>query len=337
MKYQTSTAPSQSQQYSRKSLWPIHAMMLLCAGLVSTSFTVSKAITDAMDPAVLTLLRFAIAALLFLPYIHRKYGLRLPDKKSLLGYACISFTLTGFFWLMFLSMRTTTALNTGVIFTLVPGISGLYSAILLKERLGRHRLTAMLPATLGAIWVIFRGSLSELLAFNLNPGDLLFFASCLLMAFYMPLVKFFHRDEPMSLMTFWILVTGTGWLLLFCGHQLPSLPWTSVPLKVWSGIIYLATFSTIITFFLSQFCTLILGPTRVMAYSYLYPPFIVLIEWGLGHPLPSARILPGVGLIIAAMFIVQQGAEEKRKGTGGDQKEAERRNSANRTGHRGIH
>ena len=296
-------------QTANKRLGPIHALMLLTAALVSTSFTVSKAITDAMDPAVLTLLRFSIAVLLFLPYIQWKHGLHLPAKERLFGYACISFALTGFFWLMFLSMRTTTALNTGVIFTLVPGISGLYSAILLKERLGRHRLMAMLPATLGAIWVLFRGSLSELLAFNLNPGDLLFFSSCLLMAFYTPLVKFFHREEPMSLMTFWVLVTGIGWLLLFCGYQLPSVPWASVSLKVWGGILYLAVFSTIITFFLSQLCTLFLGPTRVMAYSYLYPPFIVLLEWGLGHPLPSARIIPGVGLIIAAMLLVQQGAD----------------------------
>ena len=114
----------------------------------------------------------------------------------------------------------------------------------------------------------------------------------------------------MSLMTFWILVTGSGWLLLFSGHQLFSAPWGSVPLKIWSGIIYLSIFSTITTFFLSQLCTLSLGPTRVMAYSYLYPPFIVLLEWGLGHPLPSVQVLPGVGLIIAAMFIVQQGAED---------------------------
>ncbi|RWX48388.1 EamA-like transporter family protein [Candidatus Electrothrix communis] len=152
-------------------------MMLLCAGLVSTSFTVSKAITDAMDPAVLTLLRFVIAALLFLPYIHSKYGLHLPERKRLFGYACISFTLTGFFWLMFLAMRSTTALNTGVIFTLVPSISGLYSAVLLKERLGKYRLIAMIPAILGAIWVLFRGSPAELLAFNLNSGDLIFSAA----------------------------------------------------------------------------------------------------------------------------------------------------------------
>lgn len=95
-------------------------------------------------------------------------------RKRLFGYACISFTLTGFFWLMFLAMRSTTALNTGVIFTLVPGISGLYSAVLLKERLGKYRLIAMIPATLGAIWVLFHGDLTELLAFNLNSGDLIF-------------------------------------------------------------------------------------------------------------------------------------------------------------------
>ncbi|MCI5114500.1 MAG: DMT family transporter [Candidatus Electrothrix sp. AW1] len=309
----THQASSTAPQQQKKQLWLIHAMMLLCAVLVSTSFTASKAIAHSMEPAVLTLLRFAIAALLFLPYIQYKHGLHLPEKKRLLGYACISFILTGFFWLMFLSLRSTTALNTGIIFTLVPSISGLYSAILLKERLGKYRLIAMIPATAGAIWVLFHGSLTELLAFNLNSGDLIFFIGCLLMALYTPLVKFFHQEEPMSLMTFWILVTGSGWLLLFCGHQLPAISWRTVPLTIWAGIFYLAIFSTIITFFLSQLCTLSLGPTRVMAYSYLYPPFIALIEWGFGHPLPSIYVLPGVGLILVAMFIVQQGAEDLKK------------------------
>ena len=114
----------------------------------------------------------------------------------------------------------------------------------------------------------------------------------------------------MSVMTFWILVTGCAWLLLFSGQQLTAVSWREVPLQVWAGIVYLAIFSTMITFFLSQLCTLRLGPTRVMAYSYLYPPCIMLIEWGYGQPLPPAQVLPGVGLIIAAMLIVQQGAEE---------------------------
>lgn len=282
--------------------------MLLAAMLIATSFTVSKAVAGGMDPAVLTLIRFTLAALLFLPLTAWRDGLRLPAWRQLFGYACISFTLTGFFWLMYLSLRTTTALNTGVIFTLVPGISGLYSAVLLRERLGRSRLLAMIPATVGAIWVLFHGSMERLLAFDLNPGDPLFFLSCLLMAFYTPLVKLFHRDEPMSVMTFWILVTGSGWLLLLAGPRLSQVPWHDISLTVWAGTAYLAVFCTIISFFLSQFCTLRLGPTRVMAYSYLYPPFILAVEWLCGHPLPSAQVLPGLVLIVAAMLIVQQGA-----------------------------
>lgn len=289
-------------------LWVVHGLMLITAGLVSTSFTVGKAIADSMDPAALTLVRFVLAVLLFLPFIRFRYSLQLPDWPSLLRYSIISFALTGFFWLMFLSLRSTTALNTGVIFTLVPGISSMYSAFLLRERLGRYRILAMIPATIGAIWVLFHGSLVRLLAFDLNPGDMTFFCGCLLMALYTPLIKLLHRGEPMAVMTYWILVTGSGWLLLFSGYRLLHVPWSTVPPQVWAGIFYLALFCTIITFFLSQLSTLYLGPTRVMAYSYLYPPFILLLDWIFGHRLPPLQTLPGIAFIVAAMIIVQHGA-----------------------------
>ena len=44
--------------------------MLIAATLVSTSFTVGRAIAPELDPAVLTFIRFAIAALCFAPWIH---------------------------------------------------------------------------------------------------------------------------------------------------------------------------------------------------------------------------------------------------------------------------
>ncbi len=283
--------------------------MLVAAGLVSTSFTVGKAIAPGLDPAVLTLVRFLIAALLMLPWVARRYGLGLPAAGALLRYSLISGVLVGFFWLMFLSLRYTSALNTGVIFTLVPGISGLYSALLLRERLGRYRLIALLLATVGAVWVIFHGDMGRLLAMDLNRGDLIFFAGCLLMALYTPLVKLLHRGESMVVMTFWILVTGTLWLLLVSGGRLASVSWSGVAPMVWAGIVYLAVFSTIITFFLSQLSTLYLGPTRVMAYSYLYPPFILVLDWAFGHGLPPLRTLAGVALILLAMLVVQHGAD----------------------------
>ena len=196
--------------------------MLISATLVATSFTVGKAITPFLDPVVLTLVRFTLAALLFTPYVSRRFGLPLPDRTALFRYSLISGALVGFFWLMFLSLRITNPLNTGVIFTTVPGISGIYSWFLLRERLGLYRILALLLAMIGALWVIFEGDIQHLLALDLNRGDLLFFGGCLLMALYMPLVKLLHRGEPMAVMTLWILITGCFWLLLFAVAKLPD-------------------------------------------------------------------------------------------------------------------
>jgi drug/metabolite transporter (DMT)-like permease len=289
-------------------LWGHHLLMLVAATLVSTSFVVGKAITADLDPLILTLFRFVLAALLFFPYIVRSNGVVIPSAGNLGRYSLISGALIMFFWLMFVSLRYTTAFNTSVIFTLVPGISGIYSAVFLGERLGRHRLLALGLAMVGALWVIFRGSLASLLSFDLGRGDLIFFIGCLFMAAYTPLVKVLHRDEPMAIMTFWILVTGSFWLLIPSLPRFQAINWPEVAAQTWAGIVYLAIFCTIITFFLTQFNTIRLGPTRVMAYSYFYPPLVLLIELLLGHGLPPAKTLAGILIIVPAMVVVQRGA-----------------------------
>jgi drug/metabolite transporter (DMT)-like permease len=294
---------------SDRPLWQVHLLMLVAATLVSTSFTVGKAITPFLDPAILTLIRFVLASLLFLPIMAQQQALHRPSLAALARYSLISGALVGFFYLMFLSLRSTTSLNTGVIFTLVPGMSGVYARILLKERLGLHRLIALALAMIGALWVLFKGHLSLLLTMQLNQGDLLFLVGSLLMALYTPLVKRLHRGEPMTTMTFWILVTGSGWLVLLAGYRLPGTCWLAVPLSVWVGIAYLAVFSTIVTFFISQWATLRIGPTRVMAYSYLYPPLILALDWCFGQELPALRTMCGILIILPAMLVLQRGAQ----------------------------
>lgn len=286
-------------------LWLVHSLMLCTAMIVSSSFTVGEAITRALDPAVLLLLRYIVAVFCLAPLILWRYRHCLPSLRQLAGYSLVSASTVGFFWCMFEALRYTTAINTSIIFTLVPGISGIYSALFLHERLGRFRQLALFFGMVGALWVIFRGDPGRLLAMEVNHGDLLFLAGCFLMAAYTPLIKTFHRQESMVVMTFWVLVTGTGWLLLLAFSGLETVSWQGVEAKVWIGIIYLAVFSTIITFYLTHISTLYLGPTRVMAYSYFYPAFVLVINWGLGKGLPPSAILPGVAVVTLATIVLQ--------------------------------
>lgn len=283
-----------------------HLLLLLASGLIATSFPVGAAITHGLDSLVLTLLRFALAALLFGPVVAWRFGLPLPGWRDLARYATVSAALVGFFWGMFEALRTSSALNTGTIFTLTPVVAAIVSAVLLGERLGRVALAALALAMAGAVWVIFRGDLAAALALELGRGDLIMLAATVSMGIYGPLVKLLHRGEPMARMTFWIMVTGAGWLLVLSAGRLGSVDWASVPLPVYAGIVYLAIFTTLITFFVFQWATTVVGPTRVMSYIFLNPALVLLLGLALGDALPPALTWPGLALSLAATFVLQR-------------------------------
>ena len=298
-----------NRQKKKYPLGFIHLLMVISATLVSTSFTVGAAIAAELNPAVLTLVRFTLAACIFGPWVHFRYGLGF-SLSLFFRCALISGCLVIFFCCMFLSLRYTSALNTSVIFALVPSISGGYALLFLRERLRREQLLALACGVIGVVWVIFRGDLSQFFAMQWNKGDVIFLGGCFAMGLYTPLVKLLYRGESMAIMTFWVLVTGSLWLLLFAGSELPTVAWSAVPLFVWGGIAYLAVFTTIVTFFLTQYAVPYLGSTRVMAYSYLYPGLVMVIDLVLGHGLPPARVIPGVLVVLAAMVVLQNTKEQ---------------------------
>lgn len=286
-----------------------HLLVFGASALIATSFPVGAAITHGLDSLVLTLLRFSLAALLFGPIVAWRFGLPLPDWRDLLRYATVSAALVGFFWGMFVALRYTSALNTGTIFTLTPVVAAITSYFLLRERLGRVALLALLLALIGAIWVIFRGDLAAALSLQLGRGDLIMLAATVSMGVYGPLIKWLHRGEPMARMTFWIMVTGAGWLLLLSAGRLGEVEWGAISPSVLWGIAYLAVFTTLITFFVFQWATTVVGPTRVMSYIFLNPALVLLLGLAMGDALPPALTWPGLVLSLGATLLLQRSGD----------------------------
>lgn len=273
--------------------------------LVSTSFPIVAAIAQGLDSVVLTLLRFALAALMLAPLVAWKYGIPRPSLKDLGRYGLLSACMVGFFWGMFEALRFTSPLNTATIFTLTPLVAAAVSAVLLKERLKTRSFVALGLGFIGAIWVIFRGDFSSLIALDLNRGDAIFLAGTMAMGFYGPLIRHLHRGEPMAQMSLWILVTGTGWLFLLALPRLGGIEWSGVETTVYLGVLYLAVFTTLITFFVFQWSTMILGATKVMSYTYVNPILVLIIGLLLGHDLPPALTYPGLLLVLGATVVLQ--------------------------------
>lgn len=283
-----------------------HLLMVLATVLIATSFPIGAAITNEMDSLVLTFLRFVLAATLFAPIVAWRYGITCPSMLDLMRYAILSACLIGFFWGMFTALRTTSAINTAAIFALTPIISAGVSTILLKEKLNKLSKIALPIGLIGAVWVIFRGDLSAMLSLKLVGGDGIFFLGTIAMGFYGPLVKLLHRGEPMAQMTFWTLVSGGVWLFMLSAPRFSEVAWSTVPMMVYVGIAYLSVFTTLVTFFIFQWSTTAIGPTKVMSYTYLNPGLVVVIGIVLGHEAPPLAIYPGLLITLVATWVLQR-------------------------------
>ena len=295
----------------------VHALMILTIGFIASSFPVGKLIAEALPADVMMLIRFTMAAILFMPYIVFKHGWNIPPTKRLLRYAVLSVPLVTFFWCMFEALKYTSAVNTGALYTTVPAMTALFALIINGERIIARQRWGLAMGTLGALWIVFKGDIDALLNLELNRGDWIFFFGALALSIYSPLVKRFYSGEAMVIMTFWVIVFGAVWMLLLSFPRLSVVEWSSVSFSVFGGLLYLALFTTLLSFFLLQFGTVKLGATKVAAYGFLNPVFVLVIVVVMGMSKFSWVLVPGGLLVITAIFILN-GEPLRRRLDAGD-------------------
>ncbi|MBZ0215463.1 MAG: DMT family transporter, partial [Fimbriimonadaceae bacterium] len=274
--------------------------------LISTSFTIGAAITHAMDPVPLTFLRFLLATILFAVIVTASEGWRRPSFSDLARYSSIGLLLVIYFVSMFEALRWSGPVSLGTIFTLVPLMTALISLHLVKQPINRTMGVGLAIGALGAIWVVFGGSLEKLLGFAIGKGELIFFVGAIAHSIYSPAIRKLHRGESVIVLTFWTLFCGTVILGLYGFKPIMETDWATQPLKIYGGITYLAVATTAASFFLIKYASIRLPSAKVMAYTYLIPAFVVFQLTILGADWPSISVLAGIAVITAATIVLQR-------------------------------
>jgi drug/metabolite transporter (DMT)-like permease len=123
-------------------------------------------------------------------------------------------------------------------------------------------------------------------------------------AAYTPLVRRFNKGEPVLEFTAWTIGASMLVVGLYALPELAGTDFYSLPPIVWLAVFYLSVFTTAGTFFLLQFASLRLPAAKMMAYGYLTPSFIILIEGLIGHGWASPRIMAGAAVTAAALAVM---------------------------------
>lgn len=271
-----------------------HGYLFLATILVAGSFVGADMLTHHVNPVSLTLLRFLLAALILAPLVLKQPNCWKTILSTFPRALVIGFFYCGFFMGLFQSLKTTSTINTGTIYTLVPLLTALLCLIFFKQAIGMKKIMAFFVGAIGTCWVIFKGDWNLLVALQLNQGDGIFFMGCISMCGYAVSMKYFYRGDKMLDLVFCTLLGGILWMSL--GLVLLDLPldWHKITGPNLYAMGYLVIGATIMTMYLYQKATVQLGPNQVMAYSYLNPVCLGGLLWltqGLTLPL---IILPGI-------------------------------------------
>jgi drug/metabolite transporter (DMT)-like permease len=283
-----------------------HIAMLAFSVLVAGSFPLGVRIANLIDPMSLTAARFCLAAVILGVFVGLGPGIKRSDLNAPWRYLALGGVFSIYFVLMFNGLKTASSVSTAAIFTLTPIMSAGFGYMLLRQITTRWMALALLVGGFGAIWVIFRGDINALLQFDVGRGELLFFVACFAHAFYTPLVRRLNRGEHPIVFTLGTVVAGGLILTLLSFRDLLNIEFATLPPIFWIGLAYLTICSTAITFFLVQYATMSLPSSKVMAYTYLTPSWVIVWELALGSDAPSLVILLGVGATIVALIMLLQ-------------------------------
>ncbi len=279
-----------------------HLAMLLFAVLISGSFTLGSMAVPFIEPGAINTVRFVFACVVMGVLLIFTQG-KIQFPSSPWRFMLLGALMGGYFVLMFVALQTASPVSTAAVFTLIPLMSAGFGYFILAQTTRPVVIASLIVAGIGAIWVIFRGDIHALIGFDVGKGEMIFFIGCMFHAAYSPLVRRLNRGESVMVFTFWTLVATTFWIALYGMGEVVSTDWQSLPSIVWITIGYLAVFTTAGTFFLLQFASLRLPASKVLAYGYLTPSIIIMLEGWIGHgwagwPVAFGALITVLGLIV---------------------------------------
>ncbi|MEP3598544.1 MAG: DMT family transporter [Stappiaceae bacterium] len=286
--------------------------MLVFIVFVSTSFPLGEAIAPTLDPKVLTLLRFVVAAALIGLATIATGSWQRPSWRHVGSYFLLGFMLSTFFVTMFSALQKTTAANTGAIFALIPAMTSVIAFFLLRQRPSGIQILCLLIGCAGTIIVLFGNDFAALSGLSLGPGEQIYLIGCAAYAFYAPVFRLCCRDVSPMMSNFGVLSASALMLAAYIAWEQPDIAWQAIPISTHLGILYLAVFSTAISVLMINYASARLPAGKVMSYTYLLPALVVVENMMIGKGWPGIWILAGVAITALATLVLQMGTTSER-------------------------
>jgi drug/metabolite transporter (DMT)-like permease len=282
--------------------------MLLVVMFYAGNILTGKAIND-LPPFTIAFFRLLLAFLILLPLAWGSFW----KARTLFWEWRRPFfwmTLSGvtfFNTFIYGSLQFTSASNVAILETLIPVVTIILAASILKEKLGKIQWGGVVLSFLGAVWVVVDGRILDLGSIDWNPGDAIMIGAIACWSVYSLLVKSYMHLFPPLAAIFVMNAVSIIILLPFVAGEwfLLGMPPLLTEEAV-TGIIYLGIFPSVVALLLFNRAVHLLGASMSSIFLNLLPVFTMAgaALW-LGEAITIHQVT-GALLVMAGVWITTQ-------------------------------
>lgn len=280
------------------------ALLLLTMLFWSGNFVVGRAVADLVPPVLLATLRWTGALLIVLPlawpHLRRDAPALRRARWRVLLFGGLG--VAAFNTLVYTGLHHTTALNALLLQSAMPLCILVAAFALFGERPAPMQVAGILVSLGGVLAIAGHGSLEELLALRLNPGDALVLAAVASYAVYSALLRRKPQVHPFSFLAA-TFACGLVLLLPPLALELRSGAALQPGVPAWLALGYTAVFPSFLAYLCFNRGVELIGAAKAGQYLHAMPAMgAVMAVLFLGESLRAYHVA-GIALIGAGLWL----------------------------------
>ena len=270
------------------------------------AFVAAKMVVTELHPMVAAAARFWLAFLCLLPLMLWK-----ERAKAVVSRQCwpmlIFLGFSGIFLynlLFFQGLKISAAMDGSLLVACGPVLTAVLSGLFLKEQLVLRQALGFLVSLSGVVVIVTKGVPTALLAWDVNPGDLMLICSALTWSFYSVAGKVAMKELSPMVTTTYGMGIGALMLTITAVPHLSNDAFAAITIKSVLGLGYLAVMASALGFVLWFEGIKRLGASRAAIFQNLVPlsgAILAILLLGeqleIFHPIGAVLILGGVYLV----------------------------------------
>lgn len=233
---------------------------------------------------------------------------------SMLGRLCVAGILCIVLnqVLFTVGVNYTSPIDATVISTMLPIVTMIFAAIILKESITGMKVVGIAVGAAGALTLVFGGGGSSVGGGLV--GDALCFTAQVSCALYMVIFSnTIHRYSVVTLMK-WLFLFSAIIVTMVTWPSVVAVDYASLPLKAWGEMLFIVFGGTFLSYIFFTGGQKLLRPTVVSMYNYVQPIVATVLSVAMGVGTFGVGKVISMAMVFVGVYIVTHAKNSTAKG-----------------------